>query len=62
MSRRPLHEVGIGRDPNPTFPARACGMEAEEEPQLRERKRSLLRPACLGKRARQRDARYPVVT
>ena len=35
MSRRQLHEVGIGRDPNPTFPARACGMEAEEEPQHR---------------------------
>ena len=35
MSRRQLHEGGGGREVTPPFPARACGMEAENEPQHR---------------------------
>ena len=50
--------------PEPTFPVRAMpGMEAEEKPQHLSRKRSLVRlGAVWANVARQRDARYPVVT
>jgi len=35
MSRRQLHEAEAGNSLESTFPVRACGMEAEDVPQLR---------------------------
>ena len=72
INRRQLHEAGTGRvstarwnlkgmrEPEPTFPVRACGMEAEEKPQHRAKAKPCKAgvSGSKGERARQRDARY----
>ena len=59
---RQLHETELGQCTIGVFPVRACGMEVGSEPQHRAKVNPYVGSSGLGKRALQRDARYPIVT